>query len=64
MTHPLLSHEAAPIAGISLGRFRQLVREGRIKPAAVTPSGTRLFERHVVEEFARQRDAERTRSEA
>lgn len=51
---PLLSHEAARIVGVSAGRFRQLVREGRVPPVAVTESGTRLFERQAVEAFVRE----------
>jgi DNA-binding transcriptional MerR regulator len=56
VAQPLLSHEAAEIVGISPSRFRQLVREHRVPVAATTGSGTRLFERKVIEDLARRRE--------
>lgn len=61
VAHPLLSGEAAAVVGISQSRFNQLVREHRVPVAATTQSGTRIFERRVIEVLAaRRREAERS----
>jgi hypothetical protein len=58
----LLCSDVARELGIGADAVRALVKSGRIKPATVTVSGTRLFTRAIVDaEISRRRDEERKR---
>lgn len=47
------------IGGVGTDRVRQLVRSGRLQPAAITPRGVQLFDPASVHELAEQRRAAR-----
>jgi excisionase family DNA binding protein len=55
-TAPLLTAEVARILGVSSDTVRLWERAGRLS-ALKTASGVRLFAKHDVEQFARERGA-------
>ena len=54
--HPMLSADVAELIQRSPGRVRQLAYEGKLSPAARTPSGVMVFERTAVEAWLRERE--------
>lgn len=57
MSNLVSSAEAAQMVGVDRRTFNRWVTAGRVPPAVEAPgqTGTRLFERAVVERFARER---------
>jgi DNA-binding transcriptional MerR regulator len=56
MQELLLSHDVGRILCLTPAQVRQLARQGRLQPEAVTPSGVRLWSAAAVEKVRRQRD--------
>jgi hypothetical protein len=51
--------DAARLAGVCAATIKAAVSTGRLRVAAVTVRGSRLFDQREVERYARSRDAER-----
>lgn len=51
----LMVNDVAQIIGISADGIRKAVEDGRLRCAATTPGGVRLFSRDDVERFKRDR---------
>lgn len=61
-SEPLLnSAQAAELVGVDRATFNRWAKAGRVRAAIEAPgqTGTRLFERSVVERFAEQREKSR-----
>jgi DNA-binding transcriptional MerR regulator len=63
INHQLLtSRSVARRLDVGADRVRQLSREGRLQPAAVTESGQRLYTQETVDRFIAERAAALTSS--
>lgn len=58
-TSYLTSQGVGERLGVGAARVRQLAREGRIEPAIVLQSGTRLFDARAVQQYVEASRLER-----